>query len=475
MNAPARNFDLPAPVNIDAEQGLLGAILMNSAAYHAVAPILRAEHFSEPLHSAIYDAAAAMIEKGQRVNPIIIKDHVPARVMSASGEVDTWPLIAHIAASALPAVTAASTARQVVELSLRRHLMSLGRDLTSVSGNPPVGLSASGIIAEMEQRLFGLTETVERLEGENRPAGDYAAVIEAIRRRKANPHASSAVMTGLSDLDRKIGGFEPGDFILLAGRPGMGKTAFALSMARRASRVGGGVAFDSIEMPEDQVNRRLLADEAFSHGRVIPYFNMRTGNVSDADLETIERAREALEKLPLVVLDHGGARLSDLPGHIRQARKQLEAKGSGLSMFIIDYLGLVRPGDRYSGSRVNEVSEISAHLKALARRERIPIIALHQLSRAVEGRDDKRPQLSDLRDSGSLEQDADIVMFCYREHYYLNKQKPEADHEKEAQRLARLTDTQRELEIVIAKQRAGSTGIVTLWCDIGLNAVRDAA
>jgi replicative DNA helicase len=259
---------------------------------------------------------------------------------------------------------------------------------------------------------------------------------------------------------------------VMAGRPGMGKTALALCVARATASAGEPTFFASLEMGDVSLSDRNLADVAFERHRPIPYYDIANGTLNEAQARRVIEAARLQRELPLTIDPAPGLTISQIAARARRHKQILERQGLRLGPVIVDHMHIVRPSKRYSGNRVNEVGEISAALKALAKELDVPVIALAQLSRALESRDDKRPTMADLRDSGTIEQDADAIIFVYREAYYLERSTG-ANAEQEAVRVDRLIDAKDQLEAIVAKQRNGPTGTVKLFCDIACNAVRD--
>lgn len=455
------------PISIEAEQAVLGCLLRQNSGIGAVSSFLKAEHFSEPIHQAIYAAILDRAAKGDAANAITLRGLLPAFDIDGMGEARYLAFLTAEGGGG----TVVDYGRAVYDLALRRALIAAGEDIANCGRSPPPGFSAPEQAADAEHRLLQIQEQFPDPRQARREAG-FEEVLLDIEDRRASGKHFRGVQCGLVDLDRRLGGFPAGTLVILGARPSMGKTLASLSMARRAAHLGVGVAFDSIEMSAEQVALRLLSDEAFAQGKVIPYKNAGEGRVQPEEVAALGRAGRVLHDLPLVVIDQGN-RLADIPNHIRFARRHLKGRGADLALFFIDYLGLISPGDRYKGQRVHEVTEISNTLKALAKRENICIVALHQLNRANESRGDKRPILSDLRDSGSLEQDADVVMFVHREAYYLERtgNSDMADIERHD----KFEACKHDIEFIIAKQRQGPIGTITCWCDPAVNAVRDKA
>lgn len=470
MNALAAAHRAP-PANIEAEQALLGAILLNNEAWFRVSGFLTPEHFVEPVHRRIFATIGEMIAGGQKASPVTIKSFLPSDL--AIGDLSIPQYLARLAFEATTVVNAPDYARAVFDLAIRRQIIGITDDLSALAYDSPFSASPADQIADAELQLMQMSEAVAAAASSGQGDGqDYDSIIgETEERMRTGRHLRGAT-TGLASIDYRTGGFAPGEMTILAARPSMGKSALAVAMARRMAHLGVGVAFDTLEMSEAALRVRLLADECESMGIQIPYDRIIKGKISEAERLAIRKAAERLHGMPLAIIDRG-MRLADLPTHVRQARRDLKRLGADLQVFFVDYLGLLMPGDRYKGNKVHEVGEKSAFVKAIARRERIAMVALHQLNRANEAREDRRPRLSDLRDSGDLEQDADVVMFVHREAYYLKKSGHGAKDETE--RLSKLADAENVMEIIIDKQRQGPTGTVTLWCDMALNAVRDRA
>lgn len=458
-----------APSMMEAEQGVLGSLLINNELVSVVSPYLRADHFEEPVHRAIYTAILQRVLQGRPANALTLAQDVPpinggaitAVSYLAKLTAEAWTVSAHIE----------GTAREVALAGAKRSLSRIGGDLAAAATTP--GLQAVDIVTDTEMELITISDDLAAMYSSGKAIEDYDAVVTQAEERMRSGRWLRGISTGLRGLDEKIGGFAPGDFVVLGGRPSMGKTALGVAIGRMAARSGAGVAFVSIEMPEAQVRQRLLSDESEAIGTPIAYQHIARGRIQPAHLDVLHKASEKLKRLPLVIIDRGN-RLSDLPGHIRRARRLLKPYGKDLDLLIIDYLGLLRPGDRYRGQRVNEVGEISVMVKSLAKSEGLAIIGLHQLNRQNTQREDRRPRMDDLRDSGSLEQDADVVMFVHREAYYI--QRPGyIRFPSEAEKTEALIACQREMEVIVAKQRQGPVGTVKLYFDETTNTVRDLA
>lgn len=468
MNASAAGVVPESAVNFEAEQGVLAALLLNNDVFHAVT-FLRAEHFAEELHRIIYEAIAARIADGRAATILTVAGDLPplertdfsgASYLASLGS-NAWTTSENIV----------GTAKELVLLAGKRRLGALATSM-AVGATAP-GMKAGDLVAAAELELIQIGDEITRLSAPEEATAD--SIVADIDRRMTSGEQYKGPRSGFDAVDHRLGGFAPGELVVIAGRPGMGKTALGLSMARRAAHIGVGIGFDTLEMTKAALWHRLLSDESMSLVQnQITYKAISSGRLTPAEFAVVKRASAILKGLPLVILDRGN-RLSDIPSHIRAARRALAKQSKELDLFVVDYLGLIQPGDRYAGSKVNEVGEISATLKMLAKRENLAIIALHQLNRANESREaDRRPRLSDLRDSGNLEQDADVVMFVYRDAYYIERP-GYRKFDTEIEKLEALQDCQNRLEVIVAKQRQGEIGTCKLWCDMATNAVRDEA
>lgn len=477
MNAVARHIRPDDPTNVEAEQHFLGAVMHSNEVLAEVAGFLEARHFSEPAHAELYRIMGEMIQAGRPVTPVTIADYLPDMEI---GDRHIRRYVIDMFGETLGPMAAAGFARSIHENAIRRDLISIGNGITSWARTARPGDSPAVQVADAEARLFALSAEAAR--GERGAEDDTIdALMEDIEARAAKGGGSAGARCGIRSIDNRLGGFLPGQMILVGGRPGMGKSAFGLSLARSAARAGMGVGFDSIEMTKPEVRVRLLADETEALGYPVPYERITSAQFRDGELSAVRAAADVIRDIPLHIITAGN-RLSDIPGHIRAARKAVHKRGVDLGLFVVDYLGLLRGGDRYAGDRVNELGEISRTLKEIARREAVPIIALHQLNRGVESqaRDDRRPGLADLRGSGDLEQDADVVLFVYREHYYLSQpgarvpKAEDGDPRSDQERRADLAEAcQNKMELIIAKRRQGRTGVIHLWTNMATNAVRD--
>jgi len=458
------------PHNIEAEQALLGAVLVNNVAHERISEILAEEHFYDPVHGRIYGAINTLINRGQIADPKTLRGLFESDPALAS--LGGAQYLADLAGSIITVVNVEDYARLIHDLYLRRQLIILGEDVVNDAYKHDLERPAKNQIEVTEQRLFELAKTGELDRGfiklEKALVTSLRMAEEAHRR---DSHVTG-VTTGLRDLDRKLGGLQRSDLLILAGRPSMGKTALATNIAFNAARAyyetdakeGAAVAFFSLEMSSEQLATRLLGEH--SH---VPSDKIRRGEIKSEDFSKFLEATKILSRAPLYIDDTPALSVAGLRTRARRLKRMVPHLGA----IVIDYLQLLHGTSRRDENRVQEVSEITRGLKALAKELDIPVVALSQLSRAVEMREDKRPQLSDLRESGSIEQDADVVMFVYREEYYHMRSEPtrrqDEPEEKYNTRHQRWQERGEEIrniaEVLIAKQRHGPIGTVELHFD----------
>ena len=454
------------PNNIEAEQALLGALLVNNDVYDRVASIVQPEHFFDPVHARIFEVAAGRIKKNALATPVTLKAFFEGD--AGLDAVGGPAYLVRLAGAAISLFAARDYAQLIYDLAIRRELILLGQNIAGKASRMDVESEARDQITEAEQALYQLGEQgkVDKgFQSFRRAVVDAVKVANAAYEREGG---LAGISTGLDDLDRRLGGLHPSDLLILAGRPSMGKTALATNIAyniakayRRGTRhdgsegavEGGVVGFYSLEMSAEQLAARVLSEAAR-----VPSHNIREGNMTEEEMRRFLEAAKALENAPLFIDDTPALPISTIAARARRLKRQ-----HGLDALFIDYLQLARPASSRSEGRVQEVSEITQGLKAIAKELNIPVIALSQLSRQVEQREDKRPQLSDLRESGSIEQDADVVMFVFREEYYKEREKP-GDHDLEG--MVKWKDEMSALhgkaEVIVGKQRHGPIGTVEL-------------
>ena len=453
------------PHSIEAEQQLLGAILTNNDIFDRVATIIGKQHFHDPVHARIWEVAAGRIQKNALASPVTLK----AFLEDDPGlqELGGPAYLVRLAGAAISAFAARDYAQLIHDLAVRRDLIRLGQDISARAARVDTATGPRDQIVEAEQALYRLAEQGTSESGFQ---SFLRAVTDAVKSANAayqRDGGLAGISTGLVDLDKKLGGLHKSDLLIIAGRPSMGKTSLATNIAfniakayRRGQRPdgsegavnGGVVGFFSLEMSAEQLAARILSEAA-----EIPSEQIRRGDMTEGEFRRFVEAAKTLESCPLFIDDTAALPISQLAARARRLKRT-----HGLDALFIDYLQLVRPATA-KDSRVNEVSEITQGLKAIAKELDIPVVALSQLSRQVENREDKRPQLSDLRESGSIEQDADVVMFVYREEYYREREKPGEDNlDAMAKWQQDMERVHGKAEVVIGKQRHGPIGTVEL-------------
>ena len=451
------------PQNIEAEQQLLGAILTNNDIFDRVAMVVGPEHFYDPVHARIFEVCAARIAKNLAASPATPKaflaDDEGLKELGGPG------YLAKLAGAAVASFAARDYAQIIYDLAIRRELMGLGREIAAKASDVNVASEPKDQIVEAEQALYKLSEqgrTESGFQSFLKAVTDAVNVANAAYQREGG---LAGISTGLADMDRKLGGLHKSDLLILAGRPSMGKTSLATNIAFNIAKAykrgalpdgsegavdGGVVGFFSLEMSAEQLASRILSEAA-----EISSHKIRQGDMDEGEFRRFVDAAKALEACPLYIDDTPALPISQVAARARRLKRT-----HGLDLVIVDYLQLLRGT---ADNRVQEIGEISMGLKAIAKELNIPVVALSQLSRQVESRDDKRPQLSDLRESGSIEQDADVVMFVFREEYYAEREKPSDDKLEEMagwqERMARLHG---KAEVIIGKQRHGTIGTVEL-------------
>ncbi len=453
-----------APHNIEAEQALLGAILVNNDAFYRVSDFLEPKHFFEPIHQKIFEVSASIIRAGKTATPITLKTFLPPDADIAGL---TPPIyLARLAAEATTVINAADYGRTIYDLATRRDLIRIGEDMVNVAYDAPVDFAPQTQIEDAERRLYELAEIGRYDGGFLRFSEALKDAVDLASRAYQRDGHLSGLATGLTDLDHLMGGLQQSDLVIVAGRPGMGKTALATNIAyniavdyRGTPRAdgsiksvsGGIVGFFSLEMSAEQLATRILSEQT-----EIPSSRIRRGEISESDFSKLAAAAQTMQSIPLFIDETGGISIAQLAARARRLKRQ-----RGLDVMVVDYLQLLSGSSRRAQEgRVQEVTEITTGLKALAKELGVPILALSQLSRQVEARDDKRPQLSDLRESGSIEQDADVVIFVYREEYYLKNKEPREGSEDWFKWEAELKAAENRAELIISKQRHGPTGTV---------------
>ena len=452
------------PHNVEAEQQLLGAILTNNDVYDRISMLVKSEHFYDPVHQRIFEKAAARIQKNALASPVTLKPFFEDD--EGLKELGGPAYLVRLAGSAISAFAARDYAQIIYDLAVRRELIALGRDISAKAAKVDMASEPCEQIIEAEQRLYKLGEQGVAERGFVSFLKAITSAVNVANIAYQRTGVLSGISTGLVDLDKKLGGLHPSDLLILAGRPSMGKTSLATNIAFNVARAykrglrpdetegaieGGVVGFFSLEMSSEQLAARILSEAS-----AVPSEQINRGDMTEQEFRRFVDVAKTLESCPLYIDDTPALPISQVAARARRLKRT-----HGLDVLIVDYLQLVKGLTK--DNRVQEVSEITQGLKAIAKELNIPVIALSQLSRAVESREDKRPQLSDLRESGSIEQDADVVMFVFREEYYKEREKP-ADHELEkmAQWQTIMENVHGKAELIIGKQRRGPIGTVEL-------------
>ena len=479
LNAAPEEGGLELPRNVEAEAALLGALMIDNRIAEDVQLKLKPEHFFEPLHGRIYEAVMRLIERDMIANPVTLKPMLEQD--PALKELGGAAYLAQLTGSGAALLGARDFATQIYDLALLRQLVNVGRELVDNALDTSEDVNPREQIELAEVALYKVSEG----EGESGSVKSFLsastmAVQVAERALNSGGHVSG-ITTGINSLNEKIGGLHNSDLMILAGRPGMGKTSLATNIAYNAAsrwlrdhsdgippekNMGAKTAFFSLEMSADQLATRVLAEQSGISGEAL-----RMGKIRRADFQNLSRAARDLQELPLFIDDTPGLTIAALRTRARRLKRRHD-----VGFIVVDYLQLLQGSGKAGDSRVNEISEISRGLKTLAKELHVPVLALSQLSRAVEQREDKRPQLSDLRESGSIEQDADMVWFVFREDYYVaakepgNKEGPE--HQEWVQEMERIYGL---AEVIVAKQRHGSTGRIRMKFDAKITRFSDLA
>jgi len=451
------------PNNIDAEHALLGAILVNNEALDRVSNFLQPRHFSEPLHGRIYENAAKLIRSGKRATPITLKTYFENEV--PVGELTVPQYLGRLAANATTIINAEDYGRTIYDLAQRRQLIEIGEAMVNTAYDSPIDAPPAVQIEDTEQKLFELAESGKYGSGFEPFTSALTDAIDMAANAYRRDGGLSGLATGFSDLDRRMGGLQPSDLIILAGRPSMGKTALATNIAYHVAQSyrrdpdsdvaldGAVVGFFSLEMSAEQLATRIISEQS-----EIPSEKIRRGRIDSNEFDRIVEISQQLQFLPLYIDQTGGITVAQLAARARRLKRQRD-----IGLIVVDYLQLLSGSSkRAAEGRVQEVSEITTALKTLAKELHIPVLALSQLSRQVEQREDKRPQLADLRESGSIEQDADVVLFVFREEYYLERREPNLNTDDHAKWRSQMNAVTGQAEVIIGKQRHGPTGTVKL-------------
>jgi replicative DNA helicase len=456
------------PHNMEAEQALLGAILVNNEAMDRVGGFLEPHHFYDPLHQQIFEVAGKLIHAGKQATPITLRTFFE-NAEPIDSHLTVPQYLGRLAANATTIINAADYGRTIYDLATRRALIVIGEEMVNTAYDSPVDFPPEHQIHEAEGRLYDLAESGKYGQGFLAFGTALTQAIDMANAAYQREGHLSGLSAGLTDLDGKLGGLQPSDLVILAGRPSMGKTSLATNIAYNIAKAfrsekqangeekvtdGAVVGFFSLEMSAEQLATRILSEQA-----EISSEKIRRGMITEDEFRRLVHVSREMSQIPLYIDQTGGISVAQLAARARKLKRQ-----RGLGLVVVDYLQLLTGSSRRaSEGRVQEVSEITTGLKALAKELNVPVLALSQLSRAVEQREDKRPQLSDLRESGSIEQDADVVMFVFREEYYVERRKPsETNMEEMLKWQQEMALVHGKAEVIIGKQRHGPTGTVQL-------------
>jgi len=442
------------PSNIEAEQSLIGSVLVNNDIIDEISNIVNAGKFFDPIHKKIYEVVENLNNKGMIANPITLKNYFENDSgLSEVGGVDYLVKLTRFSSSIKQAI---DYAKIIHEMYVKRELIFISDEIEDQAKDEQIEKTGENIIEGAEKSLFDLAERGNFSQTFLKFNQAVDQTIEMATLAMKSDQGIVGVPTGLTDLDEKLGGLHKSDLIIIAGRPSMGKTALATNIAFYAAKnmqennEKGSVAFFSLEMSSEQLSTRILSEQAR-----ISSHEIRTGKASEDTLNKYIETSRNIYDLPLYIDETPAIAISTLSNRARRIKRLF-----GLKLIVVDYIQLMRTNSNRMDGRVQEISEITQGLKALAKELNVPVIALSQLSRAVEQRDDKKPQLSDLRESGSIEQDADVVIFVYREQYYLEKKKPKEGSIEFAEWQSKMSDIHGAAELILGKHRHGSTGVI---------------
>ena len=456
MQSLQKTIENKQPSNIEAEQALLGSVLINNDIIDEISTIVNPTIFYDPAHIKIYEVIENLNNKGMIANPITLKNYFEKdNMLSEVGGTEYLVKLTRFSGSTKQAV---DYAKIIHEMYLRRELVLISDQLSADTLNANAQeQNAENIIESTEKSLFDLAERGSFSQSFLKFNQALDQTIEMATKAMQSDQGIVGVPTGLTDLDEKLGGLHKSDLVILAGRPGMGKTALATNIAYHAAQnlmsrqEKSSIAFFSLEMSSEQLSTRILSEQAR-----IKSDDIRRGKVTEDEINRYIETSRNIYNLPLYIDETPAITIATLCNRARRIKRLF-----GLSLIVVDYIQLMRaPSNNRTDNRVQEVSEITQGLKALAKELKVPVLALSQLSRAVESRDDKKPQLSDLRESGSIEQDADVVMFVFREAYYLENKQPKLGSIEHAEWQSKMNDVNGLADIILGKQRHGPTGTV---------------
>ncbi len=452
LNLVKSNFD-QLPNNIEAEQAILGSLLVSNEIYDEISPYIKTNNFFDPMHQKIFEAIEKLIFSGMLANPITLKNYF----QDEKDDLNIPDYLIKITKFSSPSRQAIEYSKLVYDLFVKRELIKISENLSYNAKINNMDKDGQNLIEDTEKILFDLAEKGNFNSSLIKFDEAMRQTIEMASNAYKNEEGIVGVPTGLSDLDGRLGGLHKSDLVIIAGRPSMGKTALATNIAFNAAKkiqVDGKkscVAFFSLEMSSEQLSTRIIAEQSR-----IKSNDIRRGKISEEQFDKFIETSKNISELPLYIDETPAISIAALSTRARRIKRK-----HGLDLIVIDYIQLMRANFARDG-RVQEISEITQGLKALAKELSVPVLALSQLSRAVEQRDDKKPLLSDLRESGSIEQDADVVMFVYREAYYLQNKEPRPATVEHAEWQAKMNEVSHLAELLIQKQRHGPTGTVML-------------
>lgn len=448
--------------SVEIEQNLIGSVLMTNSIFALVQDKVSPADYFEPLHGELWDICSKLIGMGKNASPLTVTAFLPADVKI--GPLSIKQYVARLAASGGIANDAVQWADMIRDLADRRAMQGVASELGKAGSGDPAEV-AGWAIETLDAIVAARTVTgVPSLSLEQSVSRAMDAAANAYQRNGA----ISGLSTGLRDLDRKLLGFQRGELVVMGARPGQGKSCVALCVSRNMASQGYKGIFYSLEMGDVQLSQRILTDEAYDHVDVA-YNKLRSGRFKENDFSKLQDAAMRLQKLPMRIEQQPAMTLGQIAARARQEKRR-----KGLDFFVIDYLGLMKSSARYAGNRTNEIGELTSGIRALAKELDCAALVLCQLNRGVEGREDKRPGMGDIRESGSIEQDADVVIMIYREAYYLERKEPpagSAEHLVWTENMARCLN---EMNLIVEKNRMGPIGNVKVYCDVASNAIRDS-
>ena len=464
LNLVKNNFE-ELPNNIEAEQSVIGTILVSNEIFDEINTIISSKNFYDPMHQKIFAAIENLIYKGMLANPITLKNYFE----NEKDDLNVPDYLVKVTKFSTSSRQAIEYSRIIYDMFVRRELIKISEGTIDSAKLKDLNISGKNIIENSEKLLFDLAEKGSFNSSLVKFDEALKFTIEMATNAYKNDEGIVGVPTGLTDIDDRLGGLHKSDLIIIAGRPSMGKTALATNIAFNAasklqeSGKKSTVAFFSLEMSSEQLSTRILAEQSR-----IKSNDIRRGKISDEQFDKFIETSKNISELPLYIDETPAISIAAVSNRARRIKRLF-----GLEMIVVDYIQLMRGPSNNANNRVQEISEITQGLKAIAKELSVPVLALSQLSRAVEQRDDHKPLLSDLRESGSIEQDADVVMFVYRAAYYLERKEPQAATVEHAEWQAKMSEIAHLAQIIIAKQRHGPTGNVDLEFEAMFTKFRD--